>query len=317
MDSSKRMREKVQDKTEKKYEQVWLEFQMFLEHFGVPEGRAFPWWLIATYVELVARSSISQAKVHLQAMLKQLMWQGIMLPREGAAVLKELAKTLDRQCQENSSPEKVDALPRELVLYACTKAKEIGGRWWTVAAGLLLGIRAVKRAASLYHLRLRDVSEIENGLKVYFPTDKTHPSGYIVVIENALAFPCPCEFLRELIKMRKRQGAGLNDLLFVKNRGRRTDSAFWSARICELQNELDDSGVVLKGIFSSRSMRVTGPTEMIRMGFTEEQVKALGGWLSIANWTYVRQQAVMSKNLSTRLFGTTSVASSQYGENDE
>jgi hypothetical protein len=311
------MREKVQKQTEKKYEQVWVEFQMFLEHFGIPRGQAFQWGLIAAYIELVARSSISQAKVHLQAVLKQLMWQGITLPREGTAVLNELAKTLDRQGQENASPEKVDALPRVLVLFACTKATEIGGRWWTVATGLLLGIRAVKRAASLYYLRLKDITEIEGGLKVYFPTEKTHPSGYIVVIENALAFPCPCEFLRELVRMRKSQGASLNDLLFVKTKGRRTNASFWSDRICELQNELDDRGVVLNGRFSSRSMRVTGPTEMIRMGFTEEQVKALGGWLSVANWTYVRQQAVMSKNLSTRLFGTPSVASSQFSENEQ
>lgn len=232
-------------------------------------------------------------------------------PVAKSPMLAELAKALEKARKLAATPKRVDALDPEWVRVWFAS---VGGSWSGLTdmdrmalAGLLLGLRAAKRAADLARVRLENVRKIpgkEGWLEVTFPQTKTHPEGEVVVVEPLLGMPqgdaalCPVLRVWQWAELRRRMGASPSDLLFVSAQGAPVGAQFWTRVVKAVATAAGRAGR-----FSSRSLRVGGSTAMLRAGYTAEETRAVGGWKSDAYMTYLRGNVVATSGLSNKLFG--------------
>ncbi len=231
-----------------------------------------------------------------------------MAPLPRSALLKELAKSLDKLSKRRRNPEKVSDMPVAAILAWAAKLKESMEPSWQDRqrlVGLAVAVRAIKRAADMSKVQLDHVQpRIGGGVMVHFPDTKNHPEGELVPIEPAVGVPvCPSTLLLEWVEERKKQDAKGSDLLFVKVRGGMTDSGYWTTAVKEAVQEAHSRGwLEAGGKWSSRSLRSGGATRMQALGYGEAAIMALGGWLSKAMQYYLRKTHLTVDRLSTQMF---------------
>jgi hypothetical protein len=231
-------------------------------------------------------------------------------PMPKSKVLQELSRAMEKASKRGRNPEKVSDLPVVAVLAWSQKLQRLGRSATMVdrqgLTGLALGLRAIKRAADLAKVRIRDVCQSVDGggIVVFFPDTKNHPEGELVPIEAATGVPvCPSTLVWEWAAQRRSQGAKPDDLLFTRPRGGMTDSTYWSSVVRTAVEEAQRIGWLREGgKWSSRSMRSGGASRMQALGYGEAAIMALGGWLSKAMQYYLRKTHLSVEKLSTKMF---------------
>jgi hypothetical protein len=144
-------------------------------------------------------------------------------PLRKAPYLDLLSASLEKSVKKAVSREKVDALDPEWVN---VWVREKGGGWASLnteqrgaVTGVLLGLRAGKRASDLSRVCVKHVSvmpENENWVQVVFPRTKNHPEGECVIVDalehELVNVLCPARALLRWVQERKDHRAADEDL---------------------------------------------------------------------------------------------------------
>jgi hypothetical protein len=304
----KRMAGGVKAKTLWEYEKEMKKFQDWRGRWNLGGSLPAPQWQVMAYLEWVCQVRGPGVGCKVLASIEKV-HRLRLRPLPKSKVLQELSRAMEKASKRNRDPEKVSDLPVVAVLAWAQKLRRLGRGAESGdqqgLVGLALGLRAIKRAADLAQVRIRDVSQcVEGGILVFFPDTKNHPEGELVPIEPAIGVPvCPSTLVWEWAQERKAQGARPDDWLFVKPRGGMTDSAYWTRIVRAAVEEAQRIGWLPKGgKWSSRSMRSGGASRMQALGYGEAAIMALGGWLSKAMQYYLRKTHLSVEKLSTRMF---------------
>ncbi len=304
----KRMAGSVKEKTLREYEKEMSKFQEWRGRWKLGGSLPAAEWQVMAYLEWVCQMRGPGVGCKVLASIEKV-HRLRLRPMPKSKVLRELSRAMDKASKRGRNPEKVSDLPVVAVLALAKKLQRLGRSAVSGdrqgLAGLALGLRAIKRAADLAKVRIRDVSQsVEGGIVVFFPDTKNHPEGELVPIEPAVGVPvCPCTLVWEWAKERKAQGANSDDWLFVKPRGGMTDSTYWSSAVRVAVAEAQATGWLPEGgKWSSRSLRSGGASRMQALGYGEAAIMALGGWLSKAMQYYLRKTHLSVEKLSTRMF---------------
>ena len=304
----KRMAGSVKEKTLWEYEKEMSRFQGWRGRWKLGAVLPAPDWQVMAYLEWVCQMRGPGVGCKVLASIDKV-HRLRLRPMPKSDMLQELSRAMEKASKRGRNPEKVSDLPVVAVL-ACAQKLQRLGRSATSGdrqglAGLALGLRAIKRAADLAKVRIRDVSQsLEGGIVVFFPDTKNHPEGELVPIESAVGVPvCPSTLVWAWAQERKAQGASPDDWLFIKPKGGMTDSSYWSRVVKMAVAEAQEVGWLPEGgKWSSRSMRSGGASRMQALGYGEAAIMALGGWLSKAMQYYLRKTHLVVEKLSTRMF---------------
>lgn len=307
-DAVSRLHGSVAPTTVVAYERELALCQAWLGEHGLSAELPLDAAVLILYLEFVcqtrgpncaSKALVAINKVHLFRM---------MLPPK-SRLLQTLFRSFQKLSKRQRDPVKVDDLPIEVVLawarHVLSKGDVMDRGDLQAAAGLALGVRAVKRAGDLSKIRLCDVRHrVEGGHLVFFPDTKNHPEGEHVPIDEVLGGDvCPSRLLGAWWSTRLDEGAVANDWLFARADGSPLNSKFWTAAIRKAVTFAESQGVVPEGgRWSSKSLRNGGTAVMQRLGFGETAIQALGGWSSDAMKHYLRKTQLARDGLSTKMF---------------
>lgn len=211
----------------------------------------------------------------------------------GGRWLRMVVEGAEREAAKGRRIRPRDPLPVSAVLQFASQPQ--GALWLRDLAVLVLGMRAMRRAAELRALRQDDVWFKDDVLVVRVCRQKNDQkaAGQLVYIEPTGKLTCPVGVMREYLRQRgEHQG-----WLFEADGGRQLSTGAISSIVKKVA-----SNAGLKGWFSSHSLRIGGATAAMAGGMTKEQIKAIGGWTSDAVDRYLRAVEPLQQGAS-RLMG--------------